>query len=134
MKTNVIDTARHNLTKMSTRSAWNRGVNEYAGELLDSLEEAIEGGYFDPDDLAAPKLVTRALLNGAQDWDQYSWGGCSLIYNRDIAARLCTPSELKRTHNGERRPNAQEEWLDTQARALRQAARRVSIAIKEAQA
>lgn len=134
MKTNVIDTARQNLTKMSTRSAWNRGVNEYAGELLDSLEEAIEGGYFDPDDLAAPKLVTRALLNGAQDWGQYSWGGCSLIYNRDIAARLCTPSELKRTHNGERRPNAKEEWLDTQARALRQAARRVSIAIKEAQA
>lgn len=40
-------------------------------------------------------------------------------------ARLCTPSELRRTHNGERRPNSREEWLDTQARALYQAARRV---------
>ena len=45
----------------------------------------------------------------------------SLIYNEDIAERLCTPSELKKTRHGERRPNAREEWLDTQARALFQA-------------
>jgi hypothetical protein len=61
------------------------------------------------------------LLNGASNWDQYSWGGCSLICDRDIAIRLCTPSELKKTRNGERRPNDREMWLDTQTRALRQA-------------
>ena len=55
------------------------------------------------------------LLAGA------AWGGCSLIYNGDIAERLCTPSELKKTRNGERRPNDREMWLDTQTRALRQA-------------
>ena len=61
------------------------------------------------------------MLNGANNWDVYSWGGCSLIYNEDVAKRLCTPSELKKTRNGERRPNSREAWLETQARALRQA-------------
>ena len=66
------------------------------------------------------------MLNGARDWNAYSWGGSALIYDGDIAERLCTPSELKRTRHGERRPNSREEWLDTQARALYQACNRVS--------
>lgn len=49
----------------------------------------------------------------------------------DIAARVCTPSELKRTHNGERYPNSREIWLDVQACALSQAARLVCKAVKE---
>lgn len=57
----------------------------------------------------------------------------TLIYNSDIAARLCCPSELKRTRNGDRRPNSREEWLDTQARALFQAANRVYKALRSAQ-
>jgi hypothetical protein len=63
---------------------------------------------------------------------QYSYGGCSLIYDCDIAERLCSPSELKRTRDGERSPNAKEEWLDVQARALYQAARLVMRAAKKA--
>jgi hypothetical protein len=118
----TLDRIRSTLEASPARSAWARGVKEYAAELLDGLEEATLGGWFDLDDLAAPKLVSRALLNGSSDWAQYSWGGCSLIYNEDIARRLCSPSELKRTRDGERRPNAREEWLDTQARALYQAA------------
>lgn len=103
-------------------SAWKKGVNAYAFDLLDELAEAIEGGYFDPANFEAPRMLRAALLNGAKDWNQYSWGGCSLCYDCQIAKRLCTPSELKRTHNGERRPNSREEWLDVQARALFQAA------------
>jgi hypothetical protein len=110
------------LDEEKTRSAWGRGVKEYAAELIDELGEAIAGGWFDPADIGAPLMLKKQLLNGASDWSQYSWGGSSLIYNEDIAARLCTPSELKKTRNGERRPNAREEWLDTQARALYQAA------------
>lgn len=128
----IIKTVRENLEARNDRSAWNRGVNLYALELLEELEEAIDNGYFDPEDLAAPKLVERQLLNGAADWNQYSWGGCSLIYNGDIAERLCCPSELEKTRHGERRPNSREEWLDTQARALFQASNRVKRAIKKA--
>ena len=99
------------------RSAWNRGVKAYALEMLEELPKNVEYGSF--------QSLEADLLNGAQDWKQYSWGGCSLIYDEDIAKRVCTPSELKKTRNGERRPNSREEWLDTQARALSQAARHI---------
>lgn len=107
------------------RSAWDKGVTKYALELVEQLGEQIGGGDFDELNLSEPKKVRAALLNGAADWSQYSWGGSALIYNGDIAERLCCPSELKKTRNGERRPNSREEWLDVQARALYQAANRV---------
>lgn len=107
------------------RSAWDKGVTKYALELVEQLGERINGGYFEELDLTESKKVRAALLNGAADWSQYSWGGGSLIYDSDIAERLCSPSELKKTRNGERRPNSREEWLDVQARALFQAANRV---------
>ena len=105
------------------RSAWERGVNAYALELVEELEERARYEGRDPE---PGKECRDWMLNGAQDWAQYSWGGSSLIYNSDIAERLCTPSELKKTRHGERRPNSREEWLDTQARALYQACNRVS--------
>ena len=120
-----IEKLKNSITAEKQRSAWDKGVTQYALELVDELTEQIDGGYFDELNLSEPKKVRAALLNGAADWSQYSWGGCSLIYDSDIAERLCCPSELKKTRNGERRPNSREEWLDVQARALRQAANRV---------
>ena len=110
------------------RSAWDKGVTLYALELVEELEERAthEGRNPEPG-----KECREWMLNGARNWDQYSWGGSSLIYNEDIAERLCTPSELKKTRNGERKPNRNEEWLDTQARALHQACNRVSKSYKE---
>ena len=103
----------------NARSAWGRGVYAYACDLIDDLAETLP---YAPESLDNETLLFKALLNGADNWNHYSWGGYSLIYNSDIAERLCCPSELKKTRNGERRPNAREEWLDTQARALNQAA------------
>lgn len=128
----TLDTVETALKARKDRSAWNKGVTVYALELLESLRESIEGGYFFPDDLAAPKVLAKTLLNGASDWNEYSWGGSALIYDSDIAERLCNPSELKKTRNGERRPNAREDWLDCQARALFQAAHRLTSAIRSA--
>lgn len=107
------------------RSAWDKGVTIYALELL---EEYAERAAYEGRQAANTAEFKEWLKNGASDWDQYSWGGSSLIYNSDIAERLCCPSELKKTRNGERRPNSREEWLDTQARALRQAAGRLTRA------
>lgn len=114
-----------NLESRKARSAWSRGVNLYALELAEQLEES--AAYYGrmPESAAECR---EWMLNGASDWNQYSWGGSALVYDRDIADRLCTPFELKKTRNGERRPNAREEWLDTQARALYQASNRVIIA------
>lgn len=107
------------------RSAWDKGVTKYALEMVGQLGEQINGGYFEELDLTESKKVRAALLNGAANWSQYSCGGYSLIYDGDIAKRLCCPSELKKTRNGERRPNSREEWLDVQTRALYQAANRI---------
>ena len=107
------------------RSAWDKGVNAYAVDLLDNLADLT------PDDLSNRAIIRAALLNGASDWQQYSYGGCALIYDSDIAEQLCTPSELKRCRGGERNPNSRENWLDVQARALRRAGFRVEAAIKE---
>ena len=123
MKNNVYARMTAELEARKDRSAWNKGVNEYALEFVENLEERVEYEGRNPE----PGAECREwLLNGAQDWSQYSWGGCSLIYDGDIAERLCTPSELRRNLNGKRRPNRQEEWLDVQARALYQACNRVS--------
>lgn len=104
------------------RSAWDKGVTAYAVGLLDNYQDRAE---YEGREAASRKELEGWLLNGASTWSEYSWGGSALIYNGDIAKRLCNPSELKRTHNGERRPNSREEWLDTQARALAQAAKRL---------
>ena len=108
---------------LPARSAWSRAKKEYAIELLDNLRAAAAyaAGNREPSPLESRETVRAALLNGARDWKEYSYSGCSLIYNGDIAARCCNPSELRRTHGGEKRPNAREDWLDVQARALYQA-------------
>lgn len=123
-----IEKAREMIETMKTRSAWERGVKEYALELLEGMEERAAW-----DDLIPVTFTQRKkwMLDGAADWSQYSWGGCSLIYDRQIAERLCNPSELKKTRNGERRPNPREQWLDTQARALGQACTIVGRALEQ---
>lgn len=120
---NIYERMVSELEARKDRSAWNRGVNAYALELVEGLEERARYEGRNPESI----VELRAwCLNGAADWESYSWGGSSLIYNEEIAERLCTPSELKKTRHGERRPNAAEEWLDTQTRALRQAFSRVN--------
>ena len=96
------------------RSAWSRAVHTYAIELVEGLDSSA--------DLSNETLLRKALLNGAGDWQQYSEGGCALIYDTDIAERLCSPSELKRVRGGKRNPNSRENWIECQTRALTQAA------------
>jgi hypothetical protein len=105
------------LEDTKARSAWDKGVKEYALEIADTIDEAVKecGSVWNL------KQMEEYALNGARNWHEYSWGGCSLIYDSDIAERLCTASELKRTSHGEKQPNSREEWLDVQARALSQA-------------
>ena len=127
----IIGKISETVSNEKARSAWGRGVQAYALELADELDEALRDGTICPCDLSDSKKVNAALLNGADSWDQYSWGGSALIYDGDIAARLCCPSELKKNRDGERRPNSREEWLDVQARALWQASSMVKRAVRD---
>lgn len=102
--------------RSKARSAWARGVRDYALYLLCGAGE--RGVEELPLSLADFK---RQLLNGAGDWVEYSEGGCALIYDADIASVLSAPWELKRTRCGQRPPNKRETWIDVQSRALYQA-------------
>lgn len=107
---------------LGRRSAWYRGVTAYAIDLAEDLEKRIEYEGREPESRAE---LTEWLLNGADSWSAYSWGGCSYVYDSNIAERLCAPYEFKRKRGGELKPNSREEWLDVQARALSQACGRV---------
>lgn len=119
MKTNTELVAL--ITATPAHSAWKRGVRAYALEMI----EGAEG------ELATVADLKKELLNGAANWREYSYGGCALIYDGDIAERLCAPSEYAKTRDGERAPNARESWLDVQARALGQAANLIATVSKE---
>lgn len=113
---------KNELEKEYGRSAWRRGVIAYAWELFDNIEHRENWLGLNSDTNYKVAALDSIMLNGATDWKEYSWGGCSLIYDTDIAQQLCTHSELKKTDNGRKKPNNQEQWLDVQARALFQAA------------
>lgn len=121
---------RNQINAKRCRSAWEKGVRLYALEIVESLEQRANVEGVHP---ANVKELQRWALFGAMDWTQYSEGGCALIYNGDIAERLCTPSELKKTRNGQRDPNPRESWIDVQTRALYQAWERVRRAYEAAQ-
>ena len=105
------------------RSAWDRAINIYACEILDDID--------DIENISNVAELKEATLNGAKDFKEYSYGGCSLICDEDIARRCCTPSEFKRTKEGQWNPNRRENWLDVQARALYQAYCRIAYIFKE---
>ena len=105
------------------RAAWAKGVKWYALNLVEAV-------YSNDTDIV--KVNMPIYLNGAENWKEYSYGahGCSLVYGSDIARRLCTPSELKKTDFGHKQPNSSVTWLDVQARALRQAHQLIAELIK----
>ena len=70
------------LATVKTRGAWDKAVQVYAEELLDSLPDNVDYG--------SRESLKADLLNGAKDWSQYSYGGSSLIYDGDIAERVCS--------------------------------------------
>lgn len=99
---------RERLAATKPRSAWDKGVKKIAECLLDQYE-------------GQGPITEKSMLNGANDWEQYCYDGCAMIYDREIAETLCTPSELRRTDYGRKAPNARETWMDVQVRAHVQA-------------
>lgn len=109
--------------QVKTRGALGAGRKEYAIELVETLECTDVPRDF--------KTLRKLLLNGAQDWEQYSYGGCSLIYDEDICRRICTERVQKHKHYGELQPDGGRTWLDLQAAVLGEAFRMVWNVVKE---
>lgn len=85
------------------QTKWEKGVKQYALELATEAEEK---------EYLSEEEFGKALLNGAQDWRQYSYGGCSLINDDEIFCRLFTQTTLIKGKLGA---------LDLQAQALKKA-------------
>ena len=118
------------VNEMPARSAWNRAVKLYALDLLDSVEmEAIENapqfgaGWAVTQYRGQVNGLRHVLINGARTWLEYSEGGCSLIYDDEIAERCCSPAVYAKSNHGEKMTLRGRSWLEVQAWGLNQAAR-----------
>ena len=103
-------------------SAYKRGVQKYVVELLDNLEEMARIYKRLPKD---GNELESWLLKGARNWEDYSYRGYSLKSSRQIAERLCTPSEFKRKADGRLAPSRYKTWFDEQTKALNYAYLRI---------
>ena len=121
MKKELIVRELENMKKRFARSAWDKGVYDYAFDILEPLGDELEN------------VKADTLMNGPNTWTAYSYGGCALICDDDIAKRMCTPSEYKKYLNAG--PNSKlsnsDYWLgNVQTRALFQAMSKIRSAYK----
>ena len=112
MKKELIIRELENMKKRFARSAWDKGVYDYAFDILEPLGDELEN------------VNADTLMNGVNTWTAYSYGGCALICDDDIARRMCTPSEYKKYLNAglNSKLSDSDYWLgNVQTRALFQA-------------
>lgn len=112
MKKELIIRELENMKKRFARSAWDKGVYDYAFDILEPLGDELEN------------VNADTLMNGVNTWTAYSYGGCALICDDDIAKRMCTPSEYKKYLNAglNSKLSDSDYWLgNVQTRALFQA-------------
>ena len=87
MKKELIISELEIMKKRFARSAWDKGVYDYAFDILEPLGDELEN------------VNADTLMNGVNTWTAYSYGGCALICDDDIAKRMCAPSEYKKYLN-----------------------------------
>ena len=110
------------IEEIPNTSAYKRGIKKYTDELLDSLEEMARIHKRLPKN---ENELEEWLLKGARNWENYSYRGYSLKSSRQIAERLCTPSELKKKDGGRLAPSRHDNWFNEQAKALGYACLRI---------
>ena len=109
-----------NFGSFFSRSAWEQGVKEYAREIL-------EYPNFQGKEEFNKLTLEKRLLNGAQNWKEYSEGGCSLIYDGEILERLTPPGNLERVKRyNKNHPSGTWCISDVQVRALTHAYFKIS--------
>ena len=97
-------------------STYDRACRKYAYEIVSLLEdEQVDNLKWE-----RYKAFDVSLLNGASDVFEYSYGGCSLISDFEIASRILTPSAFKRKQrDGYILPPARSRnWFDVQGDAI----------------
>ena len=121
MRKELIIRELENMKRRFARSAWDKGVYDYAFDILEPLGDELEN------------VNADTLMNGVNTWTTYSYGGCALICDDDIAKRMCTPSEYKKYLNAglNSKLSDSDYWLgNVQTRALFQAMAKIRSAYK----
>ena len=75
---------------MIKESKKRRAICKYALEILSYYQN----GHKKDDGFDINHTNVKELLSGAKDWQQYSRGGCSLIYTGDIEERIGKGGDL----------------------------------------
>lgn len=97
------------------RSYWSRGV----ASLIRDYGENVLGEH--DGEIISARDFYKLWNCGAETLKDAVYYGSFDIWNYDIAKRLCTPSDLKKSNEGMRNPNRCETWLDVEYRAVKQA-------------
>lgn len=130
-----IQAVKNEVNNTKIRSAWSKGVQAYALEMLESFEEWREWAEKNGENV--PEMDERTALNGASDWSAWSYGGCGLVYDSFIAERLCTPSDMRKLQyktGAMKQPAPCQSWCDIEARAAWQAWRMIAAAVRKLEA
>lgn len=110
------------------KGIYQKAICQYAFELVDNIAD----NYITtPEELGHLENITNLkerALNGATNWSQYSWSGCSLCYNYDILERLFCKSIVKKYENADSVRGRH--LLDYQAAALSRAFSKINFIIK----
>lgn len=110
------------------RGAYQKAIYQYAFELVDNIAEDYTTTAEELEHLENITNLKERALNGASDWNQYSWGGSSLCYNYDILTRLFCPSLVKKYQYTDTIRGRH--LLDYQASALARAFSKINFIIK----
>lgn len=95
-------------SKLPSGAKWWKGRKEFALYIIDYL--------CSPELEVTKGTLEKLLLNGAQNWKEYSEGGLPYCYDEDIANALYPPTEARRMLKKD-----YYDWIDIQAHALYQA-------------
>ena len=94
------------------RTYWSRGVASLIRDYAEDVLKEHDGEEVTSDEFYKLWDCGNDTLRDAV------YGGSYDICNYDIAKRLLSPSEFKKSKEGMRRPNRNEEWLDIEYRAI----------------
>lgn len=121
-----------NEEQKKARGAYNKAIYQYIFELVDNIADNYITTADELEHLENITNLKERALNGAENWTQYSWGGCSLCYNYDILKRLFCKSIVEKYKNADTVRGRH--LLDYQASALSRAFCKINFIIKMSKA
>lgn len=114
------------------KGTYQKAICQYAFELCENIADDYTTTAEELEHLENITNLKERALNGASDWEQYSWGGSSLCYNYDILTRLFCPSLVKKYQYTDTIRGRH--LLDYQASALARAFCKINFIIKMSKA